>query len=217
MEKLDDFCEGLEARIRDAYQKSGNRCGWRLLASPRRVMKGADVAFIGLNPAGEAPANSAIFDTKDGNAYVVESWGKPPGEAPLQKQVRALFERLDVAPENVLAGNFIPFHAPSWNKLQNHDFAIRFGEKLWRDILHRAKPRLVIGMGGVVFSSLCRVLDVEIPQSVSINWKGIDGKRVRFDGDGLLVGLPHLSRFKVITRPQSAAGLRDLFQEHWRG
>ena len=217
MENLDQFCEGLEARIEAAYEKSGNRCGWRLLYSPKKVLKKADIAFIGLNP-GSCHPDHAMFDTGNSSAYVKESWADcQPGTSPLQQQVRTLFAKLGAKPEHVLAGNLVPFHSPDWKSLQKPDCSLRFGEELWRDILHRAKPRLVVGMGNDVIPSLCRILDVAMLGSIFINWGNCTAKLARFDGDGLLVVLPHLSHYKIMFREKSAPALRELFQEHWRG
>lgn len=46
------FCSGLRARIETFEREHGYGLGWRLLASPAAVLEKADIAFIGLNPAG---------------------------------------------------------------------------------------------------------------------------------------------------------------------
>lgn len=236
MDTLDDYCRDWTEQIQAAYDKSGNRHGWRLLYSPKEVLDGAEVAFIGLNPAGSPPRDTAYFTVERGSAFVEERWEKsnqqstqeeakerfPEGEAPLQKQVCALFRKLHVnsapvKPECVLAGNLIPFHEPKWSNVQDRRSAIQFGEKMWKSMLLRAQPRLVIGMGKDVLCPLRRIFKARIPQSVLVNWGNIRGHRVRLAGGGLLVVLPHLSRFSIIDRPESADALRDLFGEYWRG
>ena len=212
------FCSELRQRIADAYEKSGNSCGWRLLASPSRVFDGADVAFIGLNPGGSfQPLDHAEFAMSHGSAYVVETWGgsNEPGTSPLQKQVRALFARLSVEPEQVLAGNLVPFRSPSWDRLENPSFSLKFGELLWADILHRARPRVVIGMGREVLAPLCRILGATDTQSIPVGWGSVSATKGTIPG-GSLVVLPHLSRFGIITRARSADALRALFSERWK-
>ena len=207
----------LKTQIEAAYRSSGNDLGWRLLYSPSSVLDGAQVAFIGLNPGGSVrPVDHSEFSMTSGSAYVVEKWGNgnEPGQSPLQKQVRALFRRLEVDPERVLAGNLVPFRSPSWDSLKNQRNALHFGENLWNEIFQRARPKLVIGLGGDTFSALSRILSVFNVQSIRVGWGNVSGTRALFKG-GLLVGLPHLSRFGIVTRIQSAAPLRELFGEYW--
>jgi len=64
---------------------------------------------------------------ESGSAYRDERW--PPRNV-LQKQVLALFERLDIVPEDVLAGNLAPFRSPSWKQLRNPHEAFKFGLQL---------------------------------------------------------------------------------------
>lgn len=213
-----EFCSNLRQRISAAYDKSGNSCGWRLLASPAYVLGGADVAFVGLNPGGSfQSADHAEFAMDQGSAYVVETWGgsHQPGTSPLQRQVRALFEGLSVEPERVLAGNLVPFRSPSWDRLQSPDFSLRFGESLWADILQRARPGLVIGMGRKVLAPLSRVLGATGVHSITVGWGNVSATKAAIPG-GSLVVLPHLSRFGIVTRAKSASALRALFGDRWQ-
>ena len=217
---LDENCSALKRRISKAYLESKNSFGWRLLMSPSSVLDGAEIAFVGLNPGGSSQlSNHAEFAMEKGSAYVVETWGnsKEPGNSRLQKQVRALFAGLSVAPESVLAGNLVPFRSPSWKSLENKDFSVKFGEALWEDIIHRASPSLVIGMGHDVFAPLSRILKTtDNPKRVSIGWGKISAKKATFPS-GSLVVLPHLSTFSFINKKESADALRCLFGERWQG
>lgn len=213
----DEYRKSLQSKIEEAYLKSGNKMGWRLLASPAAVLDEADVAFLGLNPGGNVQrAEHGELSMLTGSAYVVESWGNglTPGQSPLQKQVRALFGRLNIEPDKVLAGNLIPFRSPSWAHLDDKEAALRFGESIWRVILERARPRLVICMGSATYASLSRILGATDAETVRVGWGSVGARRAAFKG-GILVGLPHLSRFGIMTRPQSEAALRQLFREDW--
>lgn len=123
MNNLDDYCESLYQRIQTAYERSGNDTGWEMFASPRKVLNGAEVAFLGLNPAGydfHKPSSSRDFATKCGeSAYVDQIWGgaSKPGQNKLQLQIRASFKKGGVKPEDVLAGNLVPFRSPRWKRL----------------------------------------------------------------------------------------------------
>lgn len=219
MTETEAYCAELRTRIVAAYEESGNSLGWRLLYSPASVLHGAEIAFVGLNPGGSSrPAEHAEFAMAQGSAYVVEKW-KPlseAGKSPLQIQVCTLFQKLQVEPQRVLAGNIIPFRSPDWKCLKNRQQALQFGENLWNDILKRARPKLVIGMGREAILSLSRILGAQNTESIPVNWGKITGTRAPFPG-GLLVGLPHLSKYKIVTRPDSKAALQKLFGEHLSG
>lgn len=218
MEKNHIDSAELIARIERAYADSGNTLGWRLLASPIRVLEGAEVAFIGMNPGGRTrPQDHGEFAMAAGSAYVVEEWaGAPAGQSPLQRQVRALFAGLGVAPEDVLAGNLVPFRSPDWGSLHHPDHAVRFGMEIWREILDAARPKLIVGMGTNVTCALTRLLDVRDIDTIAVGWGKVRASRGAFKG-GTLVGLPHLSRFGIMTRPTSMPAIRRLFEGYWQG
>jgi uracil-DNA glycosylase len=204
----------LKAEIEDAYHNSGNTMGWRLLASPEITINNAEVAFIGLNPGGSAVvAEQSVYAMPEGqSAYVNESWaGRAPGQSPLQCQVRALFTRLNVAPNTVLAGNLVPFRSPNWASLNDPKGSLTFGKKLWGRILRRARPSIVITMGGDTTKAVASILGVPNMTRYSIGWGNITAQRGEFDG-GTLIGLPHLSRFCVMNRAASADYLDLLFE-----
>ncbi len=158
------------------------------------------------------------FAMERGNAYVDESWdGAKPGTRPLQRQVRALFEGLGVEPQSVLAGHLVPFRSRSWKQLKNKDSSLRLGKSLWSDILERAKPTLIVGMGHQVFEPLSQILKATNanPTRVGVGWGNVTAVKAIIS-NGSLVVLPHLSRFGIITRQESADALKALFGEQWQ-
>ena len=199
------------SRIEAAYQRSGNALGWRFLYSPERTLDGARVAFIGLNPGGSTEDDAhGIYATESGSAYLNESWaGCAPGENRLQRQVLALFEKLDIKPEHVLAGNLVPFRSPDWRSLKDRESSVHFGMELWAEVLRTAKPSLVFTMGSHATRVVANILDIEGLTRQPISWGRVAAYWAQFDG-GRLIGLPHLSRFGVITRPQSSEALEEL-------
>lgn len=203
--------DALRRRIQAAYAKGSHHLGWRLLYSPAAVLEGAKVAFMDLNPGGdEKPVDHAEFCMETGSAYADECWGRPPGQGPLQRQVLGLFEMVGAAPDAVLAGNLVPFRSPSWDTLRNRDAALAFGMEIWRDILAHARPRLVIGMGGVTNRALMAMLGVTAVRTVPVGWGNVTAVAGTF-GQGRFVGLPHLSRFRIVGRTESTVALRQLF------
>jgi len=207
----------MEAEISDAYEKSGNLLGWRLLYSPWAVVDRAEVAFIGLNPGGtECPAGEAGIDFREGSAFVEDSWGSSPaGQSRLQIQVRSLFDKLGVPPEAVLAGNLVPFRSPDFNSLKKAGWSLQFGSSIWQRLLLNAKPSLVVVMGQRVEQVVSSFLAARLQTRVPLGWGAVCGSRWLFD-DGTLVALPHLSRFGVMDRRASQEGLSALFQGNFR-
>ena len=205
------FAAQLRDRIERQYSASGYTLGWRLLYSPEVVLEGARVAFLGLNPGGNyRPTDHAEFAMERGSAYEVEHWGGPPGTSKLQRQVLALFEWIGERPEAVLAGNLVPFRSPNWDALPDKQRALAFGKDIWADIFAQVSPQLVIAMGGEAITALTDILDVSVTDRIPVGWGSICGERGDF-ATGALVGIPHLSRFPIMTRGESRAGLRRLF------
>ena len=205
----ESFAASLEKRIESAYQKSGNDCGWRFLSSPAATLDSAKIALIDQTPGGDhQPADHGEFAMREGSAYELESWdGYPPGESRLQRQIRGLL--LGVECSEVLAGHFVPFRAPNWESLKNPEYASRVGKSLWTDIFDRTRPELVVTMGNKARDAIVGILDVRSVDKIP--WGNVKAWRGVFDG-GRFVHLPHLSRYKIIYRKESAAALKRLFR-----
>jgi len=111
----------------------------------------------------------------------------------------------------------VPFRSPSWQALKRRQFSLGFGQQIWREIFAIAKPRLVVTMGREVFIALSEILEIEPEQQqqYDINWQGrytVSG----VSGSVRLVGLPHLSTFKIVGRERSEPALAGAFGEYWR-
>lgn len=196
----DEAVSLIEAR----YRSRGDALGWRLLCSPWDTTHRADVAFIGLNPGGsEVDPAHAVLCPDAGSVYETESWhGFPPGQSPLQRQVLALFGLLDVAPDAVLAGNLIPFRSRRGKDLKNFAEARDFGKGIWEVFFSRAKPAVVITMGRDAYSAVFDLMSAREEAILPAGW-GNQVVRTARSARGRIVGLPHLSRFSIVTREKS--------------
>ena len=209
--KFNDLVDQIDAE----YRQRGDTLGWRWLYSPRQTLSTARVALVGLNPSGGSH-KPPIASCDDGNAYANESWsGLPPGHAKLQRQVLSLFSCLDVSPDEVLTGNLVPFRSRSWEALAKRPSAVTFGQQLWRQVFAEHTPELVITMGNTARDALVEVLDARDRKYVTVNWGGLVGTRWVLPGGGRLVGLPHLDRFDIVTRPASQSALEELFSKRY--
>lgn len=204
--------EKLCREISEAYLSCGNTMGWRLLYSPPSVLQISNVAFIGLNPGGSLlPNHHADFAMTSGSAYRDEEWENyRPGESPLQKQVLKLFERLGSAPDSVLAGNLVPWRSHTWHALANKAEALAFGSRIWSQILSNANPRIVVTMGADTGRYVQRLLDMPKFEKVALDWGGVSAKRCT-NGSTKMICLPHLSRFRIMSRRKCQEALDRLF------
>jgi len=205
------------AKIRREHDRLGHNLGWRFLYSPRRTFASSTrIVFIGQNPGG-CRCESPVPSVENGNAYRVEPWNKPYLNA-LQKQVCAFYWLISrVLPGNdmcrlmddTLAANFCPFRSPSWNQLRKKEESLRFSRKLWRDIFRLLGPEVIVTLSYQVRDEIDQLFrGIERPRSLSCRWRssagGILKYRLAYVRHGgkrvLLIGLPHLSRFKIFDR-----------------
>lgn len=208
----------LRHRIETAYESCGNTQGWRFLYSPPSVLHGADVAIIGLNPGGvEEVEGHGQFAMEPGeSAYVHEDWKKRDGtfygtgEAPLQIQVQLLCQRLGVRPEEALTGNLMLWRSYAGKELRDPEAALRFGQKLWHDVLTTVQPSTIVTIGIETGAFLAPILDMPTPTKVRIGW-GNQSARHSTNGKERLIALPHLSRYRIMDREKSQEGLKTLF------
>lgn len=209
------------ARIEAEAERRGHHLGWRLLMSPWSTVTSARVAIITMNPG--TPRDSAKVASADevqpnqvsvegGSAYRLESWWQmPAGTAPHQRQLLRLIELAGEEPDAVLAGNLVPFASRSWSELPDHEEALGFGVDLWRELLDGRKPERVFVLGGEIFSAFKGVLGAGEETHFPSGWGNIKLRRATFQG-GFMVGLPHLSRFKLFRHDGAVSDRERLFQ-----
>lgn len=209
-------------KIESAYRDLSYSLGWRFLYGPRKTLVNPNgILWVGLNPGGEIFEKPRRF-VEEGNAYIVEaqSWDKD-GRS-LANQIRMFFDELRVLPicrdasgngllEATLVSNFCPFRSPTWDKLPKREEAVEFSKDLWRDILGRVKPSLILCMGKETYSYLDELasaadfLDVVKPEMKHpCGWGNLlfRFKQYRYRDNlklCLIVYLPHLSRYKLMS------------------
>jgi len=197
------------------YGQRGDTLGWRWLYSPRQTLSRANVALVGLNPGGSS-YEPPVPSSEQGSAYATESWGGlPPGHSTLQRQVLSLFSCLGVKADDVLTGNLVPFRSRSWEALVNRPAAVTFGQRLWQEVFAAHRPEMIIAMGNTARDALVEVLGAYDRKYVTVNWGSLVGTYWALPNGGRLVGLPHLSRYGIITRAVSQSALLELFGERY--
>ncbi|MEZ5792142.1 MAG: hypothetical protein R3D34_15650 [Nitratireductor sp.] len=211
MELLHTFAARIEQQIEARYLERRERLGWRLLSSPLSTIDTAEIAFIGINPGGSTadPEHDGL-SVEAGSAYRIESWsGFSPGFAPLQRQVLEFFELLGVEPDDVLSGNLIPFRSPRAIALAGYKEAARFGTEIWRQILARSQARLLVCMGNDVTRLISALVNVDSCKAMNSGWGNVSLK-IGENEQYKILGLPHLSTFKLMSRSNCVDILRNI-------
>ncbi|MFL6291828.1 MAG: hypothetical protein ACJ759_13115 [Thermoanaerobaculia bacterium] len=208
------------SQIEGAYSDLGHSLGWRFLYSPISTLSASTrLLLVGLNPAGRE--HHICRSVEKGNAYRLEKWGKEESLNALQVQIGHLFEILarkvgqapDGLMDSTLTSNFCPFRSPSWEELHEKTKSIEFSRKLWSWLLPELSPSAIICLGSDPFIHFREVLlslgGVEHQhRRERSEWGNVTygESHIKLQSrDVLLLRLPHLSTYKIFTRPECAA------------
>ncbi len=217
-----DFEQALR-HIDEACQTLGHQLGYRFLLTSRENFS-SEVLYLGLNPGGNfIPDNHPQDSCESGPAHLTENWDpkSQPGKSPLQVQMNKLFCTLNkVIPgchdwnNEALLAYFIPFRSPDFASLIAKRESIRFSLDLWAELLKSIKPKLIICLGNEVSSNLTKIYGIAAASHVEkLNW-GTSTGTVNIYKDGRrILRLPHLSRYKIFSRPSCAVPITNLFVE----
>ena len=109
---------------------------------------------------------------------------------------------------------FIPFRTPEISKLPAKKASIEFSLNLWREILFSTDPKLIICNGKTVFNNVKEIY-TEYPDylpPVQLNWGDKTGQVLKYEKLRVL-GLPHLSRFKIFSRSECKEPIERLLEQ----
>jgi hypothetical protein len=208
--------EALIKEIESEYGHLNHTLGWRFLTSPKSTLQSeTENCFITLNPGGDKITHEKDKKScENGSPYLYESWKSClPGEESLQKQIQLLFEDLGWEFDNVLSGQLVPFRSPSWAELPNQSDSLKFGIQLWKKILRYVQPKVVVAMGkSDLRTPLIEILGYPIKsENLPVGWGNISAALDFFDNCTLL-SLPHLSRFRIMGRPESQSYTNEILK-----
>ncbi|MBA3810049.1 MAG: hypothetical protein H0X27_00075 [Caulobacteraceae bacterium] len=200
-----------QALIEDAAKEFDNGLGWSLLYCPWANLSKSEVALITLNPAGHE--RSTGVSVEEGSAFVHQDWlGKGVGRESLQLQVKQLCDIAAVDPDEMLAGCLVPFRSPSWAELPRREEALRFGVSLWRKLLGDRRPRLTFTLGDVAYQQIHAIFGAGATKMAPSGWGKIYISASDYPG-GRLVGLPHLSHYKLFSDNSPGLERRKILEE----
>lgn len=214
--------------IRRGEKRFGHKLGWVFLHTPAITLSRKTRLFlIALNPQHNCYCSPQKSD-EEGNAYRLRMWNGDRRSA-LQEQVctfhKMLAKKLNCDWESLmdssLAGNFCPYASPSWAALSEKKKSIEFSVDLWLRIFRFCAPSVVVCLGKVSFDHIkgvairCRYREVRRPaKSVETGWGQITCTLAEMNGarEMLIVGLPHLSRYRIFGRAGADRRFRPLIE-----
>ena len=176
------------------------REGFHLLYNPWELLVEAKVAFLSLNP-GRAPVGKEVELVCEplGNSYDLE---RESTKSPLTAQYLQLLELLKLSPSEVLTGAYVPFRSNRWVDLTDSQkkACLMFARNFWAQYLK--DKELVICCGSMVFHEAYKFLGCGTDKvSVPSGWGRTKINLAKFNsGKSRLVGLPHLSSYKLLSR-----------------
>ena len=221
--------------ITETYANRNYQAGWRFLYTAVDTLeRPARLIFLGLNPSlPEGEEAAIVSNVQRGNAFRVEQWG--PYGTLLQKQVKMFFQFLatrleqdrDQFMDTTLTLNFCPFRSPRWQDLPQMAQAVEFSTGLFRRICefsHPSKyPSAIVCMGVDTYRMVKELYqgmgynELEAEQEWNTGWGDLHcaGQTFRNKRHKLLiVGLPHLSQFRIFLRREridTRARLKPMF------
>ncbi len=160
------------------------------------------------------------FTDEGKSAYIHESWrGRPQGGRPLQTQYQRMFEFLNWSSLKVMQAPLSPYRHPSWSTMdkQMRDATIDFCLKeIWIPYFKQYRPKKIICVGKDPAEAILKVLPkTMIKKSVETGWGNVACKyayHYGFDNGAMMVRVPHLSRFGILTARQCESHLDKIFE-----
>ncbi|MEV3828214.1 hypothetical protein RI534_02800 [Aeromonas allosaccharophila] len=211
--------ESLFSFIENKYDNLKNDMGWDLLFCRYENMLSPQypVAFFGINPGG-GPCDTKAISVESECAYYNERWkGCKKGNAPLQQQMKHLYtmigDELGVSYKQLMDGslmtNYIPARSRNWHSLKGKNEWLEHARQIWGERVKQVHCKLYIAISKIVFDELDSHLTNQGFQMVENIDEQIGWGRVRYQiqryerGDqvSLIVRLPHLSTYKIFSRP----------------
>ncbi len=194
--------------------------GWCMFGSSAVVLAKADVVFIGMNPGGsldyeEHADQKQLFMPEGHCPYTDEVWDgqSEKGAAKLQKQVVEVFKTLGLpSPIEGLCGNIVPFRTSNWKDLSDKENTLNACAQIWKRVYAMHPRKVTICMGYDTCDTLLRYVlgSTKHIKDVRLSWGSITASLWEYQG-GVMIRLPHLSRYSVFGRPESKAALDEIF------
>ena len=201
-------------KLKEAETELGFIDGYRLVYGPWATLDKAKIAFLSLNPGrGKTLDKATMRDISDerGNTYEVEQ-GK--SKSPIVGQFLRLAKMLGCQPADILTGVIAPFRSKRWDTLtkSQQKGSLDFGRRFWMGPLSRPDLRLIIASGNQVARVVVGITGAHFEDDAPAGWGAIKLRRYRLPGNKVILQLPHLSNYKLLSRELSNQALRAFIE-----
>lgn len=197
-----------DKQIASEAERLGFNDGYKILYGPWETIENADTVFLSLNP-GRPPHGADLFNISDerGNSYEVEKYTT---SSPITAQFLALADLLELKPEQILTGTVAPFRSDRWMSLSlsQRRGALEIGKKFWADVFAANRPKRVICCCPQAGKITSEILEATLEMTTSSGWGNTSLHRFRAKDGALVAQIPHLSTFKLLSRPACIAPLK---------
>ena len=216
MTRIERFASDARRHLRQIARLSGE-----VIYSSAATLTLGPLYLLGHNPGG-SPDNNDLptigrslhkLPTRTTNSYLDYCWnGRPPGGSPLQVRVRWLLEQLGLDPRRVLASNLI---FPRSRDAATSKFE-HFAELSWpvhEQILTLVQPRLILAFGNSgrsPYSFLARKFQMDSEARLPSGHGMWACRTFVVPGRFRVVGLPHLSRYRINGHPKVINWIKSL-------
>lgn len=198
-------------RLDSVAAEYGFKEGYKLLYCPWATISNSSVAFISLNP-GSMPSGMEenLVSDERGNSYFVE---KEYTKSPLTAQFLKMAEFLAIKPESILTGVIHPFRSNRWKDFskEQQKSGLRIGAEFWSLALS-SNIKTIVTVGNETFNQVSRLTNSEYVDSIFSGWGKCHVQRYQTDTGCKLIKLPHLSSYKLFSRPQCHEALSRIFE-----
>ncbi len=198
-----------EAAVWAEYERLGYGQGWVFAMTPLANLATAKAIVVGLNPGGDD--DQGHWESSNGNAYFTGRW--IPGSDRLtviQTQMAALHQLLSLGPDDVFAGQFIPFRSVNIRALAHPTEAFGFALKLWTWVIRQTPANLYLCLGKDAAYNIASLLHAEPDGRWLSGWGNTTISRYVSTSGKVVVKLPHLSRYLLFSMgPEQVAMARQ--------
>ena len=188
-------------------QDWGYNEGYKFLYCPWETIKYARYAFISLNP-GTPPDGAELRTISDerGNSYVIE---QAYTRSPITKQFLLLCGLIGIAPEHMLTGVAAPFRTPKWLNKRDKKM-IPIGIEFWSEVFECQSLEVVFCLGRDAENVIVTARNATLEHEISSGWGAYKIRRYVDSKGCVIIGLLHLSTFKMLSRDQCVKQIQYL-------
>ncbi|MFN3994556.1 MAG: hypothetical protein ACK4IU_16795 [Tabrizicola flagellatus] len=200
------------SRIAAAASRLGFSEGYKILYVPWETLGRSDTVFLSLNPG--RPPHGAVLDTltdERGNSYEVE---RTTTASPITAQFLALSELIKLKPRDILTGTVAPFRSNRWKTLPSgqRNAALALGREFWRQAFSLRRPKTVIACCSEAAIVANDLLGGKAELTIASGWGDTSLRRYRAPDGAVIVEIPHLSTFKLLSCPECREPLRTILE-----